>query len=150
MKRILLLSVFLITLAFSIEIFLTENVKAASLEFIDKKKDLAISNNDSLTLAYAANELVQFLKLISSTEVRLNDNQIEVNDWAFRLGLDPSMPKGEWKVAGSYLRNEKNVVRLIGHDASGVLDAVYTLLEKLVLVLILRGRSFRITLTLAF
>ncbi len=131
MKRILLLSVFLITLAFSIEIFLTENVKAASLEFIDKKKDLAISNNDSLTLAYAANELVQFLKLISSTEVRLNDNQIEVNDWAFRLGLDPSMPKGEWKVAGSYLRNEKNVVRLIGHDASGVLDAVYTLLEKL-------------------
>jgi len=139
MKRLLLsLTTLLITIAFSMGIFPTENVKAAPLEFICKKKDIVITSNDSLTLVYAANELVHFLKLTSSMEVRRGDTQVEVNDWVFRLELDTSMPNGEWKVASPSLKNKQNVVRLIGHDATGVLYAVYTLLEKL-------GVSFDIT-----
>lgn len=128
----------MITLVFSIGILVTEKVNAAELEFSGKKSDLVIVNHDDLTLAYAADELVHFLKLTSSLEVRQGEAEVEVNNWVFRLVVDPAMPKAEWEVTNSTLMNKQKIIRLIGHDASGVLNAVYTLLEKL-------GISFDIT-----
>jgi len=128
----------LISLVFSIGILLAEKVNADELEFSGKKSDLVNVNHDDLTLAYAADELVHFFKLTSSLEVRRGEAQVEVSNWVFRLVVDPEMPKEEWEVTKSTLMNKKKVIRLIGHDASGVLHAVYTLLEKL-------GISFDIT-----
>ena len=116
--------------------FPSKNLNAA--EFKGMKKDTLIARSDSLTLAYATGELVHFFKLTNSSKIRQGEAQVEVSNWVFRLVIDSTMPPAEWKISRSTLVNKQNVVRLTGHDAAGVLHAVYTLLEKL-------GISFDIT-----
>jgi len=123
------LSIMLIILIISPGAFPSKNLRAAEFKRIEK--DLIISDSDSLTLAYATDELVHFFKLTNSSKIRKGEAQVEVNDWVFRLVIDPAMPEAEWDISRSTLVNKNNVVQLTGHDASGVLHAVYTLLEKL-------------------
>jgi hypothetical protein len=81
-------------------------------------------------LAYAADELCGFLRKTTSLYIRQNESEPPVRAWCFRLAVDPLLHPTEFAVTCDPPSDSRLTVKLAGHDATGVLHAVYTMLER--------------------
>lgn len=78
------------------------------------------------TLAFAAEELQHFLGYIP--QLHFVDAG-QTSDWMFILATDPALPVSEFMVQTSVV-HDGTEVRLVGANPTGVLHAVYTMLER--------------------
>ena len=81
-------------------------------------------------LAYAADELSGFLRQTTSMDIRQREAESRSRCWLFRLAVDPSFRPTEFGVTCDKPSGSRLTVKLAGHDATGVLHAVYTMLER--------------------
>jgi hypothetical protein len=81
-------------------------------------------------LAYAADALCGFLRKTTSMDIRQQEAESHSRCWLFRLAIDPSFRPTEFGVTCDQPLGSRLTVKLLGHDATGVLHAVYSLLER--------------------
>ena len=81
-------------------------------------------------LAYAVDELCGFLRKTTSMDVRQQESESHSRCWLFRLAVDASFRPTEFGVTCDRPSGGRLTVPLAGHDATAVLHAVYTLLER--------------------
>ena len=81
-------------------------------------------------MAYAADELREFLRKTTSMDIRQEEAGSSSRGWLFRLAVDPSLRPTEFAVTCDPPSDGRLTVKLAGPDATGVLHAVYTMLER--------------------
>jgi hypothetical protein len=79
-------------------------------------------------LAYAARELRSFLE--TTTALSFDGDAAGPDRWTFRLQIDPALPQGGFACSGDFHDEARPVISLRGADATCVLHAVYTMLER--------------------
>lgn len=78
-------------------------------------------------LAYAADELCGFLRQTTRLDIRQQETEPNSACWWFHLVVDPEMSPTEFEVTCAAPSGNRLAVKVAGHDAAGVLHAVYTM-----------------------
>ena len=92
---------------------------------------LVLADRTQPTLAYAADELTHFLEQTTAMAIRHDPGAARSSRWVFQLATDSTLPPWAWEVKCLPTVNQQTVVRLAGHNPTGVLHSVYTMFEKL-------------------
>ena len=91
---------------------------------------VVVTERANPVLAYAADELCGFLRQTTSLDIRPQEAETNHGCWWFQLVVDADIPPTEFGVTCDAPSGNRLTVKLAGHDATGVLHAVYTLLER--------------------